>query len=276
MNNPHFETYMNNYLRVLDNCGIPPSKREEHTCRSIICKMRERYLNLNTLQTYLNSMAMITGEEEYTKERKMVHDELRDLKEKREYKTYRQDLPSYKDIVNGVDQGKLHGEDNTLIFLLYSLLPPLRLDYADCEIIRSTKSKPFVDDGKNVVEIQGKNLPVLFHLREYKNESKYGPRDYRLPDVIGSRIKTRYFNRDTTEPVYLLMTKSGASMSPKLLGDRIRRIFKYTLNDLRAAYETEKMKDGVYDELNAYEKEKEAECLLHSYGMVDSTYYVRK
>lgn len=279
MNNPHFEVYMNNYLNVIDKLGIHPNDFSNHTPEDIISKMKKNYTNLNTLQTYLNSMGMITGQEEYLEERKKVFNEINDLKEKKEYKEYRKDLPNYTDIVKSINPDELKGFDNQMIYYLYSLLPPLRLDYADVEIIRDTQKNNKIEryNTENIVKITGgKSGKVIFYLRNYKNSKTYGEKEYILPDKIAGMVRERYYNREPSRPVYLLMTENNKPMTPKLLGDRIRRIFKYTLNDLRSSFQKEKMESGVYDDKNIYEKNKESEEILHSYNMVDGTYYIRK
>ena len=144
-----------------------------------------------------------------------------------------------------------------LIASLYTLQPPVRLDFAEMKIIKNEKE----DDNKNnFLYVRGKTRK-FFIFNDFKTAKSKGkirqPINSRLNNVINLWLK---HNKSDN----FLIGKGGREMSPNALGKTITRIFniegkRITLNLIRHVY--------ISEHINLEQKKKEkelAQAMLHS------------
>lgn len=147
---------------------------------------------------------------------------------------------------------KLSDQDY-LIYLLYTEMPPLRADFTDLFLAtRDSKKRP---GNFLVLPAKGKTKLVL---QEYKTAKKYGRQVFTLPDSITTQLKK------IITPAY--EHTSILRMTPNLLGKKVSSIFqqlsgkRMSINLLRHAY----IKDFLSKKRSIKDKEKLAKKMLHS------------
>ena len=123
-----------------------------------------------------------------------------------------------------------------LIVSLYTLLTPMRLDYADMRVV---KEEPQVID-KNYLVMT--NEPY-FLFGEYKTSKRYGVQRVVIPEKFVKIIK-EWFDLLGGDADYLLYDTNGEAMPEWLLGQTIIKVFKkhagkaVGVNMLRHSYAT--------------------------------------
>ena len=153
-----------------------------------------------------------------------------------------------------------------LIAGLYTLLPPVRLDYAPCFII---PSKTQAVEGKNYLINSGRNKKTFF-IQEYKNVSSRGPQTINIPPKLNTIINSWLKWNDTN---FFLLNNRREILSANGLGKAITKVFaptkkNITINLLRSIYISENVN---IDAIKA--SEKMANDMMHSTSVQKTIYY---
>ena len=147
-----------------------------------------------------------------------------------------------------------------LIASLYTLLPPIRLDYAEMKVL---PAEPNTLEGNYLIM---KKKPY-FLLTQYKTARKYGEQRIAIPDELAHTI--REWLVLAGEPEYFLLSQNGNPMPAWELGQTITRVFKkhlgksVSVNILRHSY-ISWMRRG---EISLKASTELATSMLHSPGM---------
>ena len=153
-----------------------------------------------------------------------------------------------------------------LIAGLYTLLPPVRLDYAPMFII---PSKTQAVEGKNYLINSGRNKKTFF-IQEYKNVSSRGPQTINIPPKLNTIINMWLKWNDTN---FFLLNNRREILSANGLGKAITKVFaptkkNITINLLRSIYISENVN---IDAIKA--SEKMANDMMHSTSVQKTIYY---
>ena len=153
-----------------------------------------------------------------------------------------------------------------LIAGLYTLLPPVRLDYAPCFII---PSKTQAVEGKNYLINSGRNRKSFF-IQEFKNVSSKGAQTINIPPKLNTIINMWLKWNDSN---FFLLNNRKEVLSANGLGKMISRIFSptgknITINLLRSIYISENVN---IDAIKA--SEKMANDMMHSTSVQKTIYY---
>tara|TARA_R110000796_G_scaffold174662_1_gene291621 strand:- start:2322 stop:3242 length:921 start_codon:yes stop_codon:yes gene_type:complete len=149
---------------------------------------------------------------------------------------------------------------------LYTLLPPIRLDFAPM-FVESKKSK--INDSDNYLFNGGRNKKV-FIINEYKNNKSHGQQTLRIPSKLNSIINLWLKYNDTGN---FLLNNRKEMLSANGLGKAITRIMKptgknITINLLRSIYISENV------DMKALKKSEElAKDMMHSPAVQKGIYY---
>ena len=167
------------------------------------------------------------------------------------------DILALESKFNKTSDDKSHRMDY-LIYCLYTMMPPLRADFAPMRVMKKNPTK----DDCNYVVIR-KNNPV-FVLNEYKTKRTFGKQTIPIPPNLMSVIKS-YCEKFPSD--YLLTKESNDPMSGENLSQRVIRVFEKLcgkavgISMLRHSYITDK-RSGK--ELSLVDKEALAKSMLHS------------
>tara|TARA_R100000654_G_scaffold32892_5_gene57925 strand:- start:2199 stop:3122 length:924 start_codon:yes stop_codon:yes gene_type:complete len=144
-----------------------------------------------------------------------------------------------------------------LVSALYTLQPPIRLDYGNMKIIQNEKE----DDGKkNFLLVKGRNKKT-FIFNDFKNKKSMGTKKIEVNKKLNSIINI-WLNHNKTDN--FLLNSKGEAMSENALSKYIKKTFKPSgkdigLNLLRHIYISEHI------DLDAMKKQKElASQMMHS------------
>jgi hypothetical protein len=153
-----------------------------------------------------------------------------------------------------------------LVAGLYTLLPPVRLDFAPMFII---PSKTQATKGNNYLINSGRNKKS-FYIQEFKNATSRGPQTIEIPPKLNTIINMFLKWNDTN---FFLLNNRKELMSANGLGKLISKVFaptgkKITINLLRSIYVSENVDLDVVKK-NA----KIAEAMMHSTDVQQSVYY---
>ena len=148
----------------------------------------------------------------------------------------------------------------------YTLLPPVRLDYAPMFII---PSKTQAVEGKNYLINSGRNKKTFF-IQEYKNVSSRGPQTINIPPKLNTIINSWLKWNDTN---FFLLNNRKEVLSANGLGKMITKVFaptkkNITINLLRSIYISENVN---IDAIKA--SEKMANDMMHSTSVQKTIYY---
>jgi len=155
-----------------------------------------------------------------------------------------------------------------IISALYLLLPPVRLDYANLEIV--TTRDDMTDKNKNYLLNISRNTKY-FYINEHKTSKTHGTLEIKIPKELNS-ILNNWLKINTSD--YLLVNKSGFKMTPNVLSKAITKAFlpsgkNISLNMLRKIYISEHI------DLDIIKKRKElADAMGHSVDV--QTSYIKK
>ena len=162
-----------------------------------------------------------------------------------------------KDVLSPKQQDLLQ---KYLVSALYTLQPPIRLDYGSMKIIRKLED----DDGKkNFLLVKGRNKKT-FIFNDFKNKKNLGTQKQEVNSKLNSVINLwlKYNKTDN-----FLMNSKGELMVENSLSKYIKKVFEptkknITLNLLRHIYISENI------DLEAVKKSKElAKTMMHSTGL---------
>lgn len=144
-----------------------------------------------------------------------------------------------------------------LVSALYTLQPPIRLDYGNMKIIENKKD----DDGKsNFLLNKGRNKKS-FIFNDFKNKKSMGKREIQINSKMNSIINLWLRHNKTDN---FLLNSKGEIMNENGLSKYIKKVFEptkkdITLNLLRHIYISENI------DLEAMKKQKKlADDMLHS------------
>mgnify|MGYP003675745066 CR=1 FL=1 len=154
-----------------------------------------------------------------------------------------------------------------LVGLLYTELPPLRLDYSNMLLITEKDYKKLKEKDKNYLVLVSRNKKY-FSLGSYKTEEKYGVHIINIPPVINTTIN-KFLQHN--ESGYFLVNTQRNVLSDNGLTKMLNRVFdptgkKISSTMIRHIYLSEK-----YDARNG-EMEKDAAAMLHSVGTQQGIY----
>lgn len=162
-----------------------------------------------------------------------------------------------------------------MIAVLYTKMPPIRLDYHKVKIIENDNFNEEDNKFYNFNYILVKNKTVALFLNDYKNISKMGKVKLEYPKEITKEVLKwiQYLKDNDFRHDYLIYStiKTNKLFSANAFGQYLNRIFKkylkkdITINTLRHIYETEIITNRNYNKKNLKEKEKIHSKLLHSF-----------
>ena len=156
-----------------------------------------------------------------------------------------------------------------VIASLYTLLPPIRLDYSPMEVIKTRKQ---IKEGKNYLLNIGRNKKI-FIIQEFKNVKSQGKKEIPISPKLNTLLNE--FLKYNIED-YFLLNNRGTVLSPNGLGKAITRIFKptgknITINLLRHIF----ISNNV--DMDALKKaESLAEQMHHSTSTQQNIYYKKE
>lgn len=156
-----------------------------------------------------------------------------------------------------------------VIASLYTLLPPIRLDYSPMEVIKTRKQ---IKEGKNYLLNIGRNKKI-FIIQEFKNVKSQGKKEIPISPKLNTLLNE--FLKYNIED-YFLLNNRGTVLSPNGLGKAITRIFKptgkqITINLLRHIF----ISNNV--DMEALKKaENLAEQMHHSTSTQQNIYYKKE
>ena len=157
-----------------------------------------------------------------------------------------------------------------LIGLLYTELPPVRLDYSNMFVIHERDYKKLKEKDKNFLVLVSRNKKY-FSLGSYKTEDKYGVHIIEIPPVINTTINKFLQHNDSG---YFLTNTQRNVLSDNGLTKMLNRVFadtgkKISSTMIRHIYLSEKY-DARQDEM-----EKDSKAMLHSVA-TQQNIYVKK
>lgn len=166
---------------------------------------------------------------------------------------------------------KIKNNDKTLLqeYLvsgLYTLLPPIRLDFSPMVIINDKKD---IKPGINYLVNLGRNKKY-FLIQEYKNVKFLGIAEIKIPPKLNTIINTWLKYNDTG---HFLINNRGESLSANGLGKLITKVFKIgdkniTINLLRHIYVSSNV-----DMAAIKASEKLASDMMHSPNVQKNIYF---
>ena len=153
-----------------------------------------------------------------------------------------------------------------LISALYTMLPPVRLDFAPMFII---PSKTQATKSTNYLVNSGRNRKTFF-IQEFKNASSRGPQTIEIPPKLNTIINMWLKYNHTN---FFLLNNRKEVLSANGLGKHLTRIFEPTgkhlsINLLRSIYISENMN---MEAIKA--SEKMANDMMHSTSVQKNIYY---
>ena len=153
-----------------------------------------------------------------------------------------------------------------LVTALYTLLPPVRLDFAPMYIVNSKKK---MKENINYLVNLSRNKKI-FVIQEYKNVKSKGIHEIKIPSKLNSIINL-WLKYNTTD--MFLLNNRKSILSANGLGKMITKVFKptgkqITINLLRSIYITENV------DIDAVKKsQKLADDMGHSVKIQQTVYY---
>ena len=156
-----------------------------------------------------------------------------------------------------------------MVVLLYTKLPPLRLDYYKIKIFTH---KTHIND-ENYLVIN--NDEVKLYLNDYKNVGKMGKVVLDYPDAIEDELRKWYnFKKENGYPTEYLFYSNHENklFTSNSFGKFLTSIFKHylkiplTVNMLRHIYETELITSKDYNKMTIAQKEEQHKKLLHDFS----------
>lgn len=135
---------------------------------------------------------------------------------------------------------KLSSELERLIFGLYTLLPPRRLDYRFLTLIKD-KNDLLNETDLNYIYLDGDNITFIFN--EYKTKFKYKQQQFEFNKPNLAFIINDYINKfDIQNNEHLFTDKKNKIMTHDKFSKLIKKVFykvyqkKITMNDIRHSW----------------------------------------
>jgi hypothetical protein len=154
-----------------------------------------------------------------------------------------------------------------LVGLLYTELPPVRLDYSNMYVIYEKDYKKLKEKDKNYLVLVSRNKKY-FSLGSYKTEDKYGVHIIEIPSIINTVINKFLQHNDSG---YFLTNTQRNVLSDNALTKFLNKVFaatgkKISSTMIRHMYLSEK-----YDARNG-EMEADSKAMMHSVGTQQNVY----
>lgn len=159
-----------------------------------------------------------------------------------------------------------------VVMVLYTLQPPIRLDYYNV-LVYNKEETP--NEEENYIQLTNKRN-LFLHMNYFKNVNKIGKQQLKLPSNVSQVIKNWVeLKKQYTQDKHLLFNIGGGMefktfTTSNTFGKYLKRILeKYTgkqitIDLLRRIYETELINSKVYRNMTNTEQEKQHLRLLHS------------
>ena len=154
-----------------------------------------------------------------------------------------------------------------LVGLLYTELPPVRLDYSNMMLITEKDYKKLKEKDKNYLVLVSRNKKY-FSLGSYKTEDKYGVHIIEIPTIINSVIN-KWLSHNTTG--YFLVNTQRNMLTDNGLTKLLNKVFVDTGKKISSTMIRHIYLSGKY-EANQAEMEKDAAAMLHSVGTQQGVY----
>ena len=154
-----------------------------------------------------------------------------------------------------------------LVGLLYTELPPVRLDYSNMMLITEKDYKKLKEKDKNYLVLVSRNKKY-FSLGSYKTEDKYGVHIIEIPTIINSVINK--FLQHNTSGFFLVNTQRNM-LTDNGLTKLLNKVFAATGKKISSTMIRHIYLSGKYD-ANQEEMEKDAAAMLHSVGTQQGVY----
>jgi hypothetical protein len=154
-----------------------------------------------------------------------------------------------------------------LVGLLYTELPPVRLDYSNMMLITEKDYKKLKEKDKNYLVLVSRNKKY-FSLGSYKTEDKYGVHIIEIPTIINSVIN-KFLQHNTTG--YFLVNTQRNMLTDNGLTKLLNKVFAATGKKISSTMIRHIYLSGKYD-ANQEEMEKDAAAMLHSVGTQQGVY----
>jgi hypothetical protein len=210
-----------------------------------------------------------TINEQYSKHEKTEHeaknwltlDELKQIQSNYEQQVKDRNIKD-KTILNSADTKLLQ---SYMVSSLYTLQPPVRLDYAGMKIVKTRKD---VEEGINYLVIIGVRRKY-FIFQSFKNVDKIGPQEMQVNNPL-NKVINLYLKFNSTDD--FLLNARGFDMSSNSLSKLIPKVFQkgnktVHLNMIRKAW--------VSDTVDVEQSKKEqdlAEAMHHSEAVQKGVY----
>lgn len=112
-------------------------------------------------------------------------------------------------------------EQERLLLGLYTMMPPVRLDWTPMKLVRTKPRK--TEEGYNYLIVRPSSMDVLF--TAYKTAHKYGPKQFKIPARLQRTI--RDYLAEHKDNQFLLQDDAGLPWTEQRLGASVRRIFQH-------------------------------------------------
>jgi hypothetical protein len=161
--------------------------------------------------------------EEYNNKQKAIYEtqELNE-KEKNKFLPWKEVLEVRKKLETNAND--LYSFQEYLIVCLYTMMPPVRLDYANMKVVHGLPT----DTSGNYMAILPQNK-FRFILNQYKTAKTYGQAVFDAPPSLCKVIK-QWLGMFLETPEWLLYSHSGEPMSESVLSNTVRTIFQREAN----------------------------------------------
>lgn len=260
-------TFLKDYDNIIEFLGKfkLPTKRNYISAILVVLRAYNKSTYDEVLQKYREYLTGLN-----TEYNSAINTHEKDLKQKKNWTSLsdlKKGLRLYQNQIRDLDllnKSKLNTKQiniiqSYLVVALYTLQPPVRLNYANMKIIKNLSE---VEDGKNYLLNKSRNIKS-FIFQDYKTSGKHG----KITQPIGKELNTiinKWLKVNKTDN--FLIDQKGHPLNANQLGKFITKAFKFTdkkitLNLLRHIYISEHI------DLDAIKKSKDlAKSMHHSTG----------
>ncbi len=214
---------------------------------NIIKTLKKFYDNNTTIKTYLIPYAILTSYIPHYRENNIYINIAKEIiKIGNEYENDRDNndinMDDKNKIIENYDNNKLNDIKNIedkLIYSLYTLIPPRRLEYSNMKIINITELDN-INDEYNYIILN--KIPEYFIFNNYKTKNIFGQQKILIPKILQEIIEEYLLYKNKKDGDKLL------DMTSNVLGKKIGNIFKKIYNEnitlrwLRISYATQMRK----------------------------------
>lgn len=237
--------------------------------------IKSTYIALYTATKYLNLKPNVI--EFYKSKMEQARDNNNEVRYNNEPTQSQRDnwasIDELKSVIDMIPDNNLVNFQKRVIVALYTLIPPLRNDYANMKVYLYTrKGKSYNDIKGNRIEVNELNGNMEIVLEDYKTKAQFGTVRIPIPEPLKG-ILTKWFNEFNINRKWLLVKPSDANKSLRKddISKLIPSIFKEYINKhitiqlIRNIYETELISRPDYNRMSINDKKREHEKLLHSH-----------